>query len=352
MRVTILDLARFFAALSVVFYHYISRPEANAYQWFSPVTEFGYLGVPLFFMISGFVISASASNRKAVEFAISRFVRLYPVYWMGVLFTVIVMLALDDFRFSLLEVLANLTMLNDYIDIRDIDGVYWTLHAELKFYACVFILLLFRVFDRHRIWLTLWTVITVTYLLFNQPYYMGWFISPHYSSFFIAGVVYYLIMKEGVCRLYAVILAVSLVISSIRAFQQVPEFISTADMQTRIIAVILIWIFYAFFMAVSTGRLKAGDKKLYLILGGLTYPLYLIHSVAGKALIDRFRNLLTEHVAILLVIIFMLWVSYIIHVKFEKRVAPWLKTFLNANWLKLTLYLSRTRFNDLDTKPK
>lgn len=76
MRLIGLDLVRFFAAMSVVLYHYTARHGSTSFETLSVFTKFGYLGVPLFFMISGYVISLSAANRTASEFLISRFIRL------------------------------------------------------------------------------------------------------------------------------------------------------------------------------------------------------------------------------------------------------------------------------------
>ena len=178
-------------------YHYISRSEANAYPLISEVTNFGYLGVPLFFIISGYVIALSANNRTALQFGVSRFVRLYPALWAGVIFTVLILVIFTDKQYSVSQVLANFTLLNEYLRFEDIDGVYWTLKAELKFYACVFLLLAFGIFQKYHIWLSLWLGLAIMHTVFGQPFFMGWFISPAYSSFFIAGVAFFLIQNYG-----------------------------------------------------------------------------------------------------------------------------------------------------------
>ena len=156
MRIIALDLIRFLSALSVVLYHYIFRPESNAYPILKEVAMYGYLGVPVFFIISGYVIALSASNRSALQFGISRFVRLYPALWVSVLFTVIILFFFADKEINIMQIIANFTLLNEYFGFNDIDGVYWTLKVELKFYFCIFILIIFDLFKKYHIWLSLW----------------------------------------------------------------------------------------------------------------------------------------------------------------------------------------------------
>src|SRR5262245_60873355 len=92
-RIPELDLLRFTAAAAVMLYHYTYRPKVDGqiveglFGALPDATRFGYLGVTLFFMISGFVILWSSEARSAGEFVISRVSRLYPSFWIAVLLT-------------------------------------------------------------------------------------------------------------------------------------------------------------------------------------------------------------------------------------------------------------------------
>ncbi|ARN76010.1 acyltransferase family protein [Oceanicoccus sagamiensis] len=328
MRIVALDIIRFFAAISVVLYHLVSRPESTAYPLLSEITKFGYLGVPLFFMISGYVIALSANNRTAIQFGISRFVRLYPALWAGIMFTVVVSTLLTEHSYSLPQILANLTLLQDYLGFSDVDGVYWTLQAELKFYACVFLLLLFGVFDRFSIWLSIWLALTVMHTVYAQPFFMGWFISPAYSSFFMAGIAFFLIQTKGKNTYNYFILISSLLISSYHGFYQAEGFMKDPGIEQQSISVALIGCFYLLMYLLCTGKINIKPRKVLVTIGALTYPLYLIHNVAGKAIIDYYSNTIPEQLMIVVVVFFMIFVSWLIHLGVEKPMATPMKNYL------------------------
>lgn len=338
MRVVALDIVRFAAALSVVLYHYISDPGSDFPDWLQAITDQGYLGVQLFFMISGFVIADSASRKSPADFAVARFVRLYPTLWVCILLTVSVSYLVSGWTPPLAQILANFTLLQDYLGQDHVDGVYWTLVQELKFYACTFLLMLAGVFHRHRVWLPLWLLMTACFTFFQQPFFMGWFISPAYSAFFIAGLACYFIRAEGGGRFNVAILIASLPLALINSYDVAGNFIPGDPGEgPKIASLCLIVLFYGLMYGLATGHLKAKARPGYLLLGALTYPLYLLHNVIGKQLIFELKQEVTEGLAVLIVTVGVVFLSWLLHRFIEKPLNKTTKAVIEGTLNRLSI---------------
>ncbi|NJP77312.1 acyltransferase, partial [Streptomyces sp. AA8] len=97
-RLAAVDGLRLLAAAAVAAYHYLGTPtprfwgEAYDLPQAAPllhaISGYGWLGVEAFFLISGFVICMSCWGRTPAQFAVSRIVRLFPLYWAVVLIIV------------------------------------------------------------------------------------------------------------------------------------------------------------------------------------------------------------------------------------------------------------------------
>lgn len=312
MRLQALDLIRFIAALAVVFYHYLAQPNSNFPQ-LAAVAQFGYLGVPLFFMISGFVIAASAEHRAPLQFVISRAARLYPAFWIAVLLTAAALWLLGTTSPSALQILANLTMLNDYMGIANIDGVYWTLQVELKFYACVFLLMALRLLHLYHFWLPIWLIATIIYLITGHPSKMGWFINPSYSCYFISGICLYLIWKNKQSLITNLTLVMSTLLCIFQTYHQASDFITNSNATSLLIASSLMLGFHGIFLLIAFHKIILENHSIYLLLGGLTYPLYLLHNQLGKLLIEKAAPFVGEGFAITLTTAAILFLSYLVY---------------------------------------
>jgi peptidoglycan/LPS O-acetylase OafA/YrhL len=289
LRVAELDLLRFLAAMAVAVYHVCKWP-AGA-ESLKAVTELGFLGVQVFFVISGFVILMTAEHRTPIEFAKSRISRLYPTFWICVLITSLA-LALHNESPSLATVAANLTMLPPLFHQPFVDLVYWTLVVELRFYALVLVLLLLGQMRRVEAWLALWVLaLAVTHLPAHPPmpllrgwHALQWVTLDVYGSLFAAGCYFYLLRTRGPSVGRIVPLGVCLLISivDVCTVQDGSNYPWT-HLQIGSMALVVAATYGAFLaLALQWWRLPA--SRVWFWVGGLTYPLYLIHAQAGRLL--------------------------------------------------------------------
>ena len=154
-----INLLRGFAALSVVVYHVIELfpwkdfpIKPSVFLWF----RVGWMGVDLFFVISGFVIMLSALKLQQTETVISakkifirrRAARIIPLYLLtGTIFIIFIKPEILLYPFSLLikHVFTHLSFTHNLLPDThgSIDGPNWTVANEFQFYLFVFILMPF-----------------------------------------------------------------------------------------------------------------------------------------------------------------------------------------------------------------
>ena len=321
-----IDLLRFFAALSVVLFHYGFRGYAAdnmtvmPYLSIASLAKYGYLGVNLFFIISGFVILMTASSGSARRFVVSRAVRLYPAFWACCTMTFIAIIVAGGRRYSasLRQYAINMTMLSEFIGVEPIDGAYWSLFVEMKFYALVFAVLLIRKIHRAKELLGLWLVVV---LLFSKwPIrYVGFFLIPDFAPYFIAGAMFYIIHAEGVCAYKLFVIATSYLVAVRESISRISgmETHYHSPFDGTVVAIILAVCFSILFL-VATGRTKPFASEKWLLCGALTYPLYLIHQNIGFIMFNLAYPHLNPHIVLFGTLAIVLFMAYLVNKKVEK----------------------------------
>ena len=202
-RLQPLDAIRGIAAMMVVLFHYTAHNSMIFPPTYQPgiIVSWGYLGVNFFFMVSGFVIFMTLCKTiNSWDFVVSRFSRLYPTYWFAVLATTatVTLYGVQEALRTPQEVLINLTMLQGFMQVRNVDGVYWTLTYELLFYAWMF--LLFRLNRLAQIerflgaWLLMAAASHILTLVYGHfPWKITFSLLLQYAHLFAAGILFYLI---------------------------------------------------------------------------------------------------------------------------------------------------------------
>jgi len=165
-RLRSIDALRGIAALGVVFYHAVEQGEKVVPHGFlgSPVralqfvSSFGYIGVFLFFVISGFCIHLQWARARANDqdpqinfgaFWKRRIRRLYPPYIITLalfIFLSATAVGINVTHFFIYDVALHLLMLHnlDPKTCYSINGVFWTLAIEEQLYLAYFLLLFLR----------------------------------------------------------------------------------------------------------------------------------------------------------------------------------------------------------------
>jgi peptidoglycan/LPS O-acetylase OafA/YrhL len=292
-RVAELDLLRLLAATIVVIYHYTYAPlidgqlSFTAFDGLQLLSRYGFLGVELFFMISGFVILWSADGRTPSQFVRSRFLRLYPMFWIGAAITLLILIATSRADgFTLVDVVANVTMLPGYLGSRMIDDVYWTLAVEFKFYVYVFIALLLRQMRNIEAWIYAWLAALIAGTFVSSHILDSLTIAP-YGFFFVGGAICYFIRKRGMSWFRIAALLICADASMQAAALQSDGFTKSALPAVTEHVETCVAVFYAVLFMISVDVLRLPDSKFVYSLGALTYPLYLLHNQIGKALFAK-----------------------------------------------------------------
>lgn len=158
-----LDYLRGISAIMVILYHYTTRYESlfqNTVQFHLKFPHGSYAFL-VFFMLSGYFTLNALNNSQPYEYAIKRFFKLYPTYWVAICITMpLTVLFLPERSVSVKDMLVNFTMLQTLVGVPNVDGAYWTLFCELAFYILIFIMLLLKLNKRRAVTgiISLWIV--------------------------------------------------------------------------------------------------------------------------------------------------------------------------------------------------
>jgi peptidoglycan/LPS O-acetylase OafA/YrhL len=339
-RLAALDGLRLVCALAVAGYHFGDswrldgvHPPAYFLPDAAPVLIYGFLGVEVFFLISGFVICMSGWGQTVRGFAASRVARLYPAFWAGVLATAVVVAVLPVTGGlpvsgvpGVRTIVVNLSMLAEPLNTPLVDTVYWTLWVELRFYLIVACLVGAGLTERRlRLFGTGWLIAAVVMPAFpGAP--LETLVMPDFAPYFIAGMTMFLLRRSGSDWRLWVLLAgcwlVSLQRVELRALDLKPGFAVPVWP-----AMVLLTLAYGVLLAIALGVTDRLDWRWLGTAGALTYPFYLLHQRIGYSVIRtaHARTGLPAWVLIAGAVVALLVAAWLVHRLVERPLAPLLK---------------------------
>lgn len=334
-RANEIDLLRFLAALAVVFFHYAyigsSATQAGTmYPWLARVSQYGYLGVDLFFLISGFVIMMSASQGRVGAFVASRVSRLYPAFWVCCTATFTVLMATGNSSVTLWAYLVNMTLIGTAAPVSLVDASYWSLAVEIRFYALVALVLAVGQLRRAESLMLIWLAITVA-MAFHPVRLLEVILVTKYSAYFVAGATFFFVWARGLTLARGLVLACCLLLAEYLALDfayKLQERDGVVFEPAAVAGTVAAWFLCLLLIALHrTGRLA---RVRWLALGALTYPLYLLHQSIGLALFHTWAGTLNPHALFWGMIFLMIGSAWFVHAAIERRAAAALKRGLNS----------------------
>lgn len=322
-KVEVLDFLRGIASLGVCVGHmaFVSRL-AHA----DLIFNYGRLGVPIFFVISGFIIPYSLyaykyEIRNYFTFILKRIVRLDPPYFVTIVLIIAMQYAAHviprngaPFSINWTQVLLHLGYLNVFVGYPWLNAVFWTLAVEFQFYLLIGLIypVLFSRNSMTRIALIL-VLIFLSQLL---PHL--WYVFAHLPQF-LMGIVacqYRVgLIGKRQCVLLVVLAAIFAIITPGLGF---------AWTISGLLAVVFILNF----------RMRS---RVATFFGNISYSLYLLHAPVAFMALSVFariihvdQNSFTGFSAFVVPLIAAIVAAYLLYLLVERPAQKWSKAFRYA----------------------
>ena len=295
-----IDLLRFGAAAMVMLCHYfgewaiVSRLGVGTGSGPSGLPTNGWLssgwvGVEIFFVISGYVIALSASGSTATDFARRRLLRLWPGAIVCASVTALVLLIAGvSGDFIVPRYAASALMI---LWAKQIDPVYWSLLVECVFYTLVTVLLAVGRWNpvKAGVALSVWTLVYLAWVLSPASAAMpavkpvAEFLLAPFGAFFGMGILFQQAHRDP---------------GSVNGWMFLPSFLAAPVCIGAINGIdgggqgsgeALLLFVAGVAVVILSPRLQLAfhsdaARRIAIALGLATYPLYLLHAYVGQAL--------------------------------------------------------------------
>lgn len=304
-QITGIDLIRFLSAVSVCAFHLTywggipgtstaqALQGAATFPAIGMFTRSGWVGVEVFFVISGFVIAYTAQNKNASAFVRSRVYRLVPgaLACATMTFAVIAATGLYAFR-PAVKAYLNSLLFNPFGPW--IDGTYWTLGIEISFYTIVWLLIILRRFEHFEIMIfvigTISTLAALVFLIAPYEQYSSRAFQLsliRYGSHFALGSMIWIMIFQGNAWRRWIFAAIFLIGAAAEVSVTAsigPHGSPTVACAIYLAGALLVYASARWNSQISN-KLPDWIRDNIRALGLATYPLYLLHNIIGASLI-------------------------------------------------------------------
>lgn len=329
-----MDAIRALLIFGVLLFHFLVRwtppmwpvDEYHFATRYSSLFEIGAYGVHLFFLVSGYFIAKTLrGSRDVVDFTFRRVSRIYPAYAAAATITFVfaALFAPPELKSSLKDYLLTLTMDPHDLHGRYVDGAFWSLTVEVKFYFWVAAaaLLLRRFFWVGTIILGLAGVAAES----RAPGISHAVLLGPYMAFFLFGISAWLLNDRQ--RVAAAVTALGGVIC---LYAERGSLTLGGQPSTLLLACVAAAAVLIYVTAVSSINVPVG--RVLPFLGVISYEIYLVHQIVGITLIGALKRTfqIPDLMAVLAAMIVSVGLGYAVHARVGKPVATALRRWYDG----------------------
>ena len=328
-----LEFLRFLSSISVLLYHYrhfysplniLSDEDYNFENEYLPfskfldvVYEYGFYGVHIFYVISGFVFAhvylRVREQTSFKEFSINRLSRLYPLHFATLIIVCLLQIMFltnfGNFQFNYINDFYHFFLQIFFISSwgfeagNSFNGPIWSVSIEIGIYLIFFIFInLIKKYELKFI-----VLINLLLIFIDKSGINSLFIDC--ARLFFSGVlIYYLILSK---QNFIILLSISLIILFL-AF--------LGNFKTFLFCPGLILFFLSFENYISGGKIK----YYFITLGNWTYALYLLHVPVQLIIIlvlekfFNFSDIYNNHIFFIFYFILLFMLSHLVFNFYEK----------------------------------
>ena len=342
-RLRYIDGLRGIAIVMVMIWHFMGPTDAEMLPYGDryaslPMVSSGWMGVELFFLISGFVIFMTVERCNGFrDFAMRRFQRLYPAMLIATVFLFAMdrLLGIEGPHGSAraLDLLPGLSFISPAfwhailnLPIKSLSNVFWTLYVECAFYLIFGVAffkfgwkhalaLIFGLFVLTQVAETIFPIVHAPRLIvraFEPAEWLGF----QFFGWFTSGALFFKAIQRNDTKIFALAIVTGL----IAAFALKAGFPLSMAQHLQLMGIVALFAI----SHKSVAARKALDTRFLVFAGAISYPLYLIHSNMGVGLLAKGKTLsglVSGEVVALAVVVVVVAFAWLI----ERFAEPWVK---------------------------